>query len=168
MGTVAGFVLMLAIVLLVAACGMWLAQVIAARLGRKAPLEFESRPAAPLAGAEDVTHHPSPDGRFDVVTVAVERPMGLRARTPALLQVSGNRTLFALDERWGADEIAWSADSRHVTLKLRKSPSDVPGVTLVADLLAGEARFETRAGAETVPLADASAWLSAYVRRFGT
>lgn len=168
MGTVAGFVLMLLIVLLVAACGMWLAQTIAARLGRKAPLEFESRPAAPLGAAEDAAHHPSPDGRFDVVTVAVARRMSRRVQTPSLVQVGGNRTLFALDERWSADEIAWSADSRHVTLKLRKSPSDVPGVTLVADLLAGEARFETRAGAETVPLADADAWLAAYVRRFGT
>jgi hypothetical protein len=167
MSSVLGFVIMIAVVILVAAFGMWAAQRIAARLGRKAPLDFESRAAAPLSGDEPVTHHRSPDGRFDLVTVASEAKMSHWIETPTLLEARTGRELFALDFQWSADSVAWSGDSRTVTLSLRKYPGDVPGVTLTADLLTGEAQFVSRAGVERVPIADISAWLAGYIRRFG-
>ena len=43
----------------------------------------------------------------------------------------------------------------------------VPGVSLTADLLTGEAQFVSRAGPEVVTIDQVNAWLDGYVRRFG-
>src|SRR5690242_11701711 len=119
MSSVLGFAIMIVIVLLVAAFGMWAAQTVGARLGKKAPVNFESRAAAPLSGDEPVTHHRSPDGRFDLVTVASEMKMSHWVENPSLVEVASNRELFALEFNWSADSVTWSPDSRMVTLSLR-------------------------------------------------
>lgn len=167
MSSVIGFIILIAIVLFVAAFGMWAAQAIAARMGKKAPVEFESRAAAPLSGDEPVTHHLSPDSRFDLITVANEMKMSHWVENPSLIEARSNRELFALDFHWSADSVAWSPDGRSVTLSLRKYPGDVPGLNMTADLLSGEVRFDTRAGAETARIEEINAWLAGYVRRFG-
>jgi hypothetical protein len=167
MSSVIGFVIMIGIVLFVAAFGMWAAQRIAARLDKHPNQIKNARAAAPLSGDSPITHHPSPDGRFDVVTAATEITMTHWVETPALYDLQQNRELLALDSRWSADVITWSPDSRTVTLQLRKYPADVPGVTLTVDLLTGEAQFVSRAGVERVPVDAAEDWLHGYVRRFG-
>ena len=166
MSSVLGFIIMIAIVLLVAAFGMWAAQRIAAQFDKR-PKNASGRAAAPLSGDATTTHHPSPDGRFAVVTTADEVKAGHWVEIPALYDLTQSRELFALEPRWSADVITWSPDSRTVTLQLRKYPADVPGVTLTADLLTGEAQFVSRAGVERVPIAGVDAWLAGYVRRFG-
>lgn len=167
MSSVLGFVVMIAIVLLVAAFGMWAAQRIAARFDKHASLAPRSRAAAPLSGDAATTRRDSPDGRFAVETTAREVKPGHWLETPALYDLTQRRELLALDAQWSADVVTWSADSRTVTLQLRRYPADVPGVTLTVDLLAGEAQFVSRAGIERVPVTDANAWLTGYVRRFG-
>ena len=167
MSSVLGFVVMIAIVLLVAAFGMWAAQRIAARFDKHGSIAPRSRAAAPLSGDAATTRHDSPDGRFAVETTAREAKPGHWIESPALYDLAQRRTLFALDAQWSADVVTWAPDSRTVTLQLRRYPADVPGVTLTVDLLSGEAQFVSRAGIERVPVADANAWLTAYVRRFG-
>ncbi len=167
MESILSFIVLIVIVLLVAAFGMWAAQGIGARLGRKGPTDPINRAAAPLSGDSLTTHHASPDGRYDVITSANEVRPGHWVETPSLVDQEGQSEWFALDGRWSADEITWSADSSRVTIKVRKYPGDVPGFTLVADLPSQEARFITRSGSESVPLTDVETWLESYVRRFG-
>jgi hypothetical protein len=120
-----------------------------------------------LSGDTTITRHPSPDGRFDVVTEANEVRMSHWVETPALLDRQHDREIFALASNWSADVITWSPDSRTVTLKLRKYPGDVPGVTLTVDLLTMEAQFVARSGIERVPADAVDAWLTGYITRFG-
>lgn len=167
MGSVLGFVIMIGIVLLVAAFGMWAAQRIAAKLDKHPNQIQDGRAAAPLSGDNPTTRHLSPDGRFAVVTSATEVKMSHWVETPALYDLQQNRELLALDRRWSADVVTWSPDSRTVTLQLRKYPADVPGVTLTVDLLTQEAQFISRGGVERVPVNEAADWLSGYIRRFG-
>jgi hypothetical protein len=163
-----GFILLIMFVILVAAFGMWAAQFIAVKVGKKAPLEFEDRAAAPLSGDEQTTHHRSPDGRFDLITAATEMKMSHWIEIPTLVEVKSGRIFFALGLQWSADVVTWSDDSRVVTIQLRKYPGDVPGVTLAADLLSGDAHFTTRAGDETTEIPEIEHWLTGYIRRFGT
>lgn len=167
MGSVLGFVIMIGIVLLVAAFGMWAAQRIAAKLDKHPNQTQDGRAAAPLSGDNPTTRHRSPDGRFAVVTTATEVKMSHWVETPALYDLQQNRELLALDRRWSADVVTWSPDSRTVTLQLRKYPADVPGVTFTVDLLTQEAQFVSRGGIERVPVSGAADWLSGYIRRFG-
>jgi len=166
MSSVLGFVVMIAIVLLVAAFGMWAAQRIAAHFDKK-PDARGGRAAAPLSGDAITTRHTSPDGRFAVVTTADEVRAGHWVEIPALYDLAQNLQLFALGSRWSADVVTWSPDGRTVTLQLRKAPADVPGVTLTVDLMTREAQFVSRAGVERVPVTDVDTWLGQYVRRFG-
>ena len=167
MASILSFIVLILIVLLVAAFGMWAAQGIGARLGRKGPTDPINRAAAPLSGDSLTTHHPSPDGRHDVVTAANEVRPGHWVESPSLIDLEGQSEWFSLDGRWSADEIKWSSDSASVTIKSRKYPSDVPGFTLIADLTVQQARFITRSGSETLPLTEVETWLESYVRRFG-
>jgi len=167
MESILGFIVLILIVLLVAAFGMWAAQGIGARLGRKGPVDPINRAAAPLSGDSLITHHPSPDGRHVVITSANEVRPGHWVESPSLIDLEGQAEWFALDGRWSADEINWSTDSTSVTIKLRKYPGDVPGFSLVADLSMQQVRFITRSGNESVPLTEVETWLDDYVRRFG-
>jgi hypothetical protein len=168
MGSVLGFVVMIVIVLLVAAFGMWAAQGIGARLGKKGPTAPNPRSAAPLSGDTAITHHPSPDGFFDVVTSANEVRMSHWVETPALYDLRSQRQLFALDPQWSADVISWAPDSQTVTIKLRKYPGDVPGVTLIVDLGSHEATLVARGDTERTRIDDLDRWLAGYIRRFGS
>jgi hypothetical protein len=167
MSSIVGFIVLILIVLLVAAFGMWAAQGIAARLGRKAPAGATPRAAAPLSGDTAISHHPSPDGFFDVVTSANEVRMSHWVETPALYDLRSQRQLFALDPQWSADAITWAADSETVTIKLRKYPGDVPGLTVAIDFPSSQATLITRGGTEHTPVAELDDWLNGYVRRFG-
>jgi hypothetical protein len=167
MGSVLGFFIMIGIVILVAAFGMWAAQRIAAKLDKHPNQIQDGRAAAPLSGDNPTTRYPSPDGRYAVVTSATEVKMSHWVETPALYDLQQNLELLMLDSRWSADVITWSPDNRTVTLQLRKYPADIPGVTLTVDLLTQEAQFVSRGGVERVPLADAEEWLNGYIRRFG-
>ena len=167
MSSVLGFIILIAIVLFVAAFGMWAAQRIAARFDKHSSLAPTSRAAAPLSGDAATTRHDSPDGRFAVETTASEAKPGHWVESPAIYDLAQGRELVALDTRWSADVVTWSPDSRTVTLQLRRYPADVPGVTLTVDLLSGEAQFVSRAGIERVLIENANDWLTAYIRRSG-
>lgn len=167
MESVFSFILLIMFVLFIGALGMWAMQKIAIKVGKSSAPGGPPRTAAPLSGDSRVTRHPSPDGRFELFTTAHEMRMSHWIEVPALIETASSRTVLAVDEIWSADTVAWSDDSRTVTLQLRKYPADIPGVTLAADLLTGEATFTTRAGVETARLEEANAWLSGYARRFG-
>jgi hypothetical protein len=158
MSSVLSFVVMIVIVVAVAALGMWAAQRFAARVDR--------RPANAPEAAGIATRHLSPDGRYALVTTRYAAGSHW-VETPTLLDLHQERPLLALDRRWSADGVSWSADGRALTLQLRKYPADVPGVTLTIALAAAEARLRTRGGEEHVPLAAVPEWLDGYVRRFG-
>lgn len=167
MGSVIGFFIMIGVVILVAAFGMWAAQRIAAKLDKHPQQIQAGRAAAPVSGDNPTTRYLSPDGRFAVVTSATEVKMSHWVETPTLYDLQQRVELLALDRRWSADVITWSPDSRTVTLQLRKYPADIPGVTLTVDLLTREAQFVSRAGVERVPVSESAAWLNGYIRRFG-
>lgn len=161
-----GFILLIMLVLLIAAFGMWFAQRMAVRVGRQAPSEgprFEE----PVEGEGAVRRHPSPDGRFDLQTTVIAMTMGRGIEQPALVEIARGRRLFAAEGNWSADEIRWTADSRTVTMRLRHHPGAVPEVTVSLDLLAGEARMNSRAGVERMTFAEAERWLDRYPALFG-
>lgn len=167
MQSILGFIVLILFVVLVAAFGMWAAQGIGSRMGRKGARDPGNRAAGLPSGESALTHHPSPNGRYEVITAANEVRTGRWVESPSLHDLEDLTEWFALDNRWSADVITWSADSLAVTIKLRKYPGDVPGVALFADLIGAQARFITRNGTESVPLSEVEQWLESYIRRFG-
>lgn len=166
MEAVLGFVFLILVVLVVAAFGMWFAQRMAVRVGRKTPdgPRFEEIET----GDGRVTSHRSPDGRFDLRTTSVEMKMSHWIERPELVEIANGRRRFQPGELWSAETVAWSDDSRSVTMQLRHYPGAAPGVTVTLDQLAGEAQVVSRAGVERMSFDEAERWLERYPKLFGT
>jgi hypothetical protein len=105
----------------------------------------------------------SPDGRYELLLASHEMRMSHWVTSAALRERSSQHLLLQIgDGLWSSDEIAWSADSRVVTVGLRRYPGDAPG--LVLDIYPEQQIVIPRAPAETQPLPFAE--LSAFLERY--
>ena len=70
----------------------------------------------------------SPDQRYAIRLVSTEMRMSHWVTSAALWESDPPRLLLQIgDGLWSSEEIAWSADSRIVTVGLRRYPGDAPG-----------------------------------------
>ncbi len=114
-----------------------------------------------------VTGYPSPDGAWAVVTAANEIRMSHWIETGSLHDVAADRMVADLGGHlWSVDSVAWSADSRTVTIALRRYPGDAPGLSLRLDPAARTAEVVSDP-AERVRLSGLSAWLERWYRGHG-
>lgn len=108
----------------------------------------------------------SPDGRRAVLFNAYEMRMSHWVEAPMVIETGGKTVLFSLgDFPWSADGAKWSADSRQVTLFLRRYPGDAPNVTVEVDCDANLTRIHAPGEDAAVSLNGAAAWLEGWYAR---
>ena len=79
----------------------------------------------------DIQRLDSPDQRFYILLTSNEMRMSHRVTSAALWERDSQRLLLQIgDGLWSSEEIAWSADSRGVTVGIRRYPGDVPGMVM--------------------------------------
>jgi hypothetical protein len=99
----------------------------------------------------DIQQIDSPDQRYYLLLASNEMRMSHWVTSAALWERATQRLLLQIGgELWSSEEITWSADSRVVTVGLRRYPGDVPG--LVLDLYPEQQLVIPHAPAETQPL----------------
>jgi hypothetical protein len=109
----------------------------------------------------------SPDRRYYLLLASNEMRMSHWVTSAALWERASQRLLLQIgDELWSSEQIAWSADSRMVTIGLRRYPGDAPG--LVIDIYPDRRIVVPRAPADTEPLpfADLNTFLERYYARY--
>lgn len=93
----------------------------------------------------------SPDGRYYLLLGSTEMRMSHWVTSAALWERASGRPLLQIgDGLWSSEQIAWSADSRTVSVSLRRYPGDAPGIVL--DIYPPEQIVIPRPPAETQPL----------------
>jgi hypothetical protein len=93
----------------------------------------------------------SPDGRYELLLASNEMRMSHWVTSAALWERVSQHLLLQLgDGLWSSEEITWSADSRIVTVGLRRYPGDAPGIVLA--IYPEQQIAIPRAPAETQPL----------------
>lgn len=79
----------------------------------------------------DIPRIDSPDQRFFILLASTEMRMSHWVTSAALWAAHPQRLLLKIgDWQWSSDQIAWSADSRRVTIGLRRYPGDAPGIVI--------------------------------------
>jgi hypothetical protein len=74
---------------------------------------------------------PSPDQRYHLVLINHEMRMSHWVTEATLWKRDPSRLLLQLgDGLWSCEEATWGADSRWVTVRLRRYPGDTPGIML--------------------------------------
>jgi hypothetical protein len=105
----------------------------------------------------------SPDQRFYLMLTSNELRMSHWVTSAALWERASQRLLLQIgDGLWSSEQVVWSADSRVVTVGLRRYPGDAPG--LVIDLYPEQQIVIPHAPAETQPLPFAQ--LSTFLERY--
>ncbi len=103
----------------------------------------------------EVQRHLSPDGRYCIAVGSYEMRMSHWINSAALLRIEPRELLLDMgDSLWSTDLVEWSADSRRVTVEMRRYPGDGPSITL--DLLPDEMLAVPHAPADTQPVSFAS------------
>ena len=99
----------------------------------------------------DIQQIDSPDQRYSLLLTSNEMRMSHWVTSAALWEHSTQRLLLQIgDGLWSSEEIVWSADSRAVTIGLRRYPGDAPGIVL--DIYPEQQLVIPHAPAETQPL----------------
>jgi hypothetical protein len=99
----------------------------------------------------DIQQIDSPDQRYYLLLASNEMRMSHCVTSAALWERASQRLLLQIgDGLWSSEQIAWSADSRAVTVGLRRYPGDAPGVVL--DIYPEQQIVIPHAPAETQPL----------------
>ena len=79
----------------------------------------------------DIQRLDSPDQRFYVLLASNEMRMSYWVTNAALWQRDPQHLLLQIgDGLWSSEQIVWSADSRLVTVGLRRYPGDAPGLVI--------------------------------------
>ena len=111
----------------------------------------------------DVQQLDSPDQRYYLLLASSEMRMSHWVTSAALWERPTQRLLLAIgDGLWSSEAIAWSADSRMVTVGLRRYPGDAPGIAI--DIYPEQQLVIPHAPAETqpVPFAELNTFLERY------
>ena len=105
----------------------------------------------------------SPDQYYSVVLAANEMRMSHWVTNAALWERASQRLLLQLgDGLWSGEEFTWSADSRVVTVGLRRYPGDAPSIVIA--IYPEQEIVIPRAPAETQPLPFAE--LNTFLERY--
>ena len=103
----------------------------------------------------DIQPIASPDQRFFILLASNEMRMSHWITSAALWACDPQRLLLEIgDWQWSSEQIAWSADSRLVTVGLRRYPGDAPGI--VIDIYPDQQIVLAHTPAETQPVAFAA------------
>jgi hypothetical protein len=79
----------------------------------------------------DLQQIDSPDQRYSLLLASNEMRMSHWVTSAALWERASQRLLLQIgDGLWSSEQIAWSADSRVVTIGLRRYPGDAPGLVI--------------------------------------
>jgi hypothetical protein len=111
----------------------------------------------------DIQQIDSPDQRYYLLLASNEMRMSHWVTSAALWERAAQRLLLQIgDGLWSSEEIAWSADSRVVTVGLRRYPGDAPGIVL--NIYPEQELVIPHAPAETQPLpfAELNTFLEGY------
>lgn len=105
----------------------------------------------------------SPDGRYELLLASNEMRMSHWVTRAALWERASQRLLLQLgDGLWSSEEFTWSADSRVVTVGLRRYPGDAPSIVIA--IYPEQEIVIPRAPAETQPLPFAE--LNTFLERY--
>jgi hypothetical protein len=111
----------------------------------------------------DIQRIDSPDRRFFILLASSEMRMSHWVTSAALWATHPQRLLLEIgDWQWSSEQIAWSADSRLVTVGLRRYPGDAPGI--VIDIYPERQIVLPHAPAETQPVPFAA--LNPFLERY--
>jgi hypothetical protein len=82
----------------------------------------------------DIRQIDSPNQRYYLRLVSNEMRMSHWVTNAALWERDPQRLLLEIgDWQWSSEQIDWSADSRYVTIGLRRYPGDAPGIVIDID-----------------------------------
>ena len=111
----------------------------------------------------DIQQIDSPDQRYSVLLASNEMRMSHWVTSATLWERAAQRLLLQVgDELWSSEQIVWSADSRVVTIGLRRYPGDVPGI--VIDIYPEQQIVIPQPPADTQPLSFAA--LNTFLERY--
>ncbi|HMQ33833.1 MAG TPA: hypothetical protein PKD53_24080 [Chloroflexaceae bacterium] len=128
-------------------------------------MQLRIEPKAYEVPMSEIRRIASPDGRYELLLASTEMRMSHWVTSAALWEHASQRLLLQLgDGLWSSEEMDWSADSRVVTVGLRRYPGDAPGIVLAVYL--EQQIVIPRAPAETQPLAFAE--LNSFLERYYT
>lgn len=114
----------------------------------------------------DMQRIDSPDQRYYLLLASNEMRMSHWVMNAALWERESQRQLLQIgDWQWSSEQITWSADSRMVTVGLRRYPGDAPG--LLIDIYPEQQIVIPHAPAETqtLPFAQLNPFLERYYAR---
>ena len=109
----------------------------------------------------------SPDQRYYLLLANNEMRMSHWVTNAALWERASQRLLLQIGNGlWSSEQIVWSADSRVVTIDLRRYPGDAPG--MVIDIYPDQQNIIPHPPADTQPLpfAQLNAFLERYYERY--
>lgn len=115
----------------------------------------------------DIRQIDSPDLRYYLLLTSSEMRMSHWVTNAALWERATQQMLLQIgDELWSSEHIAWSVDSRVVTVGLRRYPGDTPG--LVIDIYPTQQVVIPHPPAETKLLlfAELNSFLERYTESF--
>jgi hypothetical protein len=99
----------------------------------------------------DIQQIDSPDQRYYLLLASNEMRMSHWVTSAALWERASQCLLLQIgDGLWSSEQIVWSADSRAVTIGLRRYPGDAPGIVL--DVYPEQQIVIPHAPADTQPL----------------
>jgi hypothetical protein len=111
----------------------------------------------------DIQQIDSPDQRYYLLLASNEMRMSHWVTSAALWERASQRLLLQIgDGLWSSEQIVWSADSRIVTVGLRRYPGDAPG--LVIDVYPEQQIVIPQPPADTQPLPFAA--LNTFLERY--
>jgi hypothetical protein len=108
----------------------------------------------------------SPDQRYYLLLANNEMRMSHWVTNAALWESASQRLLLQIGNGlWSSEQIVWSADSRVVTIDLRRYPGDAPG--MVIDIYPNQQIIIPHPPADTQPLpfAELNGFLERYYER---
>ena len=111
----------------------------------------------------DIQRIDSPDQRFFILLASSEMRMSHWVTSAALWAYHPQRLLLEIgDWQWSSEQIAWSADSRRVTIGLRRYPGDAPGIVIDIDPEQQIVLPHAPAATQPVPFAALNIFLERY------
>ncbi len=111
----------------------------------------------------------SPNQRFFILLASSEMRMSHWVTSAALWAAHPQRLLLEIgDWQWSREQIAWSADSRRVTIGLRRYPGDAPVIVIDIDPERQVVRPRAPAAIQPVPFAAINTFLERYYAQLNT
>ena len=112
------------------------------------------------------TLHPSPDGRYALLTTSEEVRMSHWLEIAQLVDVAADRVVLDIGSRsWSADSFSWSPDSAVVELGMRRYPGNHDGLRVRVFPDRSRAELHSTEGVVELAFADLVAAMEAHYER---